>query len=47
MPSDEDNLRIRSVLKHLFPGIVSRVFVFKTIEIILPKLECGPSKEAS
>lgn len=45
MASDEGNLRLRSVLRHLFLGIVTEVFVFKRIEIILPKLGLGLSKE--
>lgn len=47
MPSEEDNIRNRSVPKHLFADILSGgVFAFKIIEIILPKLELGSSKEA-
>lgn len=46
MASHKGNLRLKSVLRHLFLGIVTEVFVFKRIEIILPKLGLGPSKEA-
>lgn len=41
MPSDEDNLRIGSVWKHLFSGIMTGVFILKGIEIILPNRDLG------
>lgn len=46
MLSDEDTLRIRSVLGHSLSGILTKVFVFKSVGVTFPKLELGPSKEA-
>lgn len=34
MASDEDNWRIRNVLRHLLSGILTRVFVFKSLEFL-------------